>query len=167
MPPETELLVTHAFDLAEDQEDDWDASGYKAYIAAAGQQRARFRGNWRWLDEDPHLDSEPVVAISGLHHVGPSSRQAEFDGLADRWAEDSMFWSNLTQIHMHPAYQRIIGMGPEALPMILQRLAHEGGHWFWALASISGEDAAVGSESISDARNRWLEWGEKQGYVRA
>lgn len=91
--------------------------------------------------------------------------RTEFDRLANRWLEETLVLSNLTYVHMHPAYQRIIGMGQPAIPLILGRLSEGIGHWFWALACIAGEDAAAGAQSMGEARSRWLEWGSGKGYI--
>src|SRR5947207_10431415 len=51
-----------------------------------------------------------------------------------------------TEIALHPAYQQIIGMGKEAIPLILEELQREEDHWFWALKSITGDDPVAPSE---------------------
>jgi len=70
---------------------------------------------------------------------------------------------------MHPAYQAIIGMGAAALPMILEDLRQNSGHWYWALKAISNEDPVVPGDrgSIKKMRNAWLQWGETKGLDRA
>jgi hypothetical protein len=66
---------------------------------------------------------------------------------------------------MHPAYQRIIGLGAPGLPLILRRLADEPGQWFWALTAITGEDPAAGQSTVDDAAAAWLSWGHARGLV--
>ncbi|MDQ6805142.1 MAG: hypothetical protein M3065_09260 [Actinomycetota bacterium] len=68
---------------------------------------------------------------------------------------------------MHPAYQRIIGLGRPAVPLILKRLAEEPAQWFWALTAITGEDPAVGQTTLDGAAGAWLSWGRARGLVRA
>ena len=65
----------------------------------------------------------------------------------------------------HWAYQRIIGMGQPALPLILHDLDERPDHWFWALNAITGIDPADGVESFQDAAERWLEWGRSEGLL--
>src|SRR5437868_15345823 len=60
-------------------------------------------------------------------------RRERFNRLARQWREDTQWLSSTTEIAMHPAYQGIIGMGSEALPMILDDLHANSGHWYWAL----------------------------------
>jgi hypothetical protein len=63
-----------------------------------------------------------------------------FFDLANRWRNETALLSSVTKIAMHPAYQRIIGMGPAALPLLLRELEQQPDHWFWALTAITGED---------------------------
>lgn len=68
---------------------------------------------------------------------------------------------------MHPDYQAIIGMGPEALPMIVEDLRDNSGHWYWALKAISNEDPVPPSDrgSIKRMKIAWLRWAEQRGIV--
>jgi hypothetical protein len=64
---------------------------------------------------------------------------------------------------LHPAYQRIIGLGPAAVPLLLRELEHRPDHWFWALKSITGQDPAEGTDSIGEAARAWMKWGRQAG----
>lgn len=72
-----------------------------------------------------------------FNREGTSER---FRRLADEWKERSRFLSNTTQIAMLRPYQRIIGMGGEAVPFILEELQREPRQWFWALEAITEEN---------------------------
>ena len=94
------------------------------------------------------------------------AREERFERLAEAWWEDTLFESSVTRMAMHPAYQRIIGMGESAVPLMLEALAEEPEHWFWALRAITGEDP-VSEDDRGDVRAMtaaWLEWGRAQGY---
>ena len=56
--------------------------------------------------------------------------------------------SNTAQISLVFSYQKIIGMGPAVVPLILSELQKEPDHWFWALEAITDENPV----SESDAR---------------
>lgn len=92
---------------------------------------------------------------------------AMFDTLVDQWSIDSRFMSSIQQIALHPAYQRIIGMGPKVLPFIFQDLPKRGVLWFWALNAITGEDPVQEAESDGGdkAVAAWLKWGHEHGYI--
>ena len=48
--------------------------------------------------------------------------------------------SSTTQMVAHPAYLQIIGLGRAVLPYLLDELARQPDHWFYALSAITGED---------------------------
>ena|SRR5215813_1104719 len=90
-----------------------------------------------------------------------------FQSLAKQWREETMFLSSLTQKVLHPAYQQIIGLGPDALPLILRELKENGGHWFWALGAITRENpvAAEDAGRVKKMKEAWLDWGKQHGLI--
>lgn len=111
--------------------------------------------------------------LTGYYALPASSRRdprrERFRSLAQQWRNETQWLSSTTEIAMHPAYQAIIGMGAEALPMILEDLRQNSGHWYWALKAISNEDPVVPRDrgSIKMMKGAWLRWGEAKGLVRA
>jgi hypothetical protein len=69
---------------------------------------------------------------------------------------------------MHPAYQKIIGMGEWAIALILRELAENGpDDWFWALTAITDENP-ITEKMAGDMRamtEAWLQWGRRAGYL--
>jgi hypothetical protein len=96
----------------------------------------------------------------------PLSLKDNFDALARDWYKATRKLSNVEQIVLHPSYQKIIGMGIEALPFIFQELRKTRGHWLWALNMIVGHDRAKSGQNFRQAVDSWLEWGEKEGYLK-
>ena len=94
--------------------------------------------------------------------------EAEFRELADQWRSEVMFLSSTTARIGHPAYQRIIQMGPEVIPFLLRELAERGGHWFTALERITGYDPVNPADSGNVPRmaRAWIEWGKREGHIR-
>ncbi len=94
-------------------------------------------------------------------------RRQRFLALANKWREDTKWLSSTNEIAMHPAYQAIIGMGQEAIPMILEDLRKNSGHWYWALKAIAQEDPVHRSErgSINRMKQAWLRWAEQKGIL--
>jgi hypothetical protein len=90
-----------------------------------------------------------------------------FARLASQWKSESIHMSNTTQMAMLRSYQRIIGMGPPAIPLILEEPKRHRDHWFWALEMITGENPipkeAVGK--VEEMARAWIEWGVQQGLV--
>jgi hypothetical protein len=68
---------------------------------------------------------------------------------------------------MHPAYQQIIGMGMEVVPLLLGELARELDHWFWALKAITGVDpvSPASRGKMREMAEAWFHWGRQQGYL--
>src|SRR5439155_23531623 len=65
--------------------------------------------------------------------------ELQFRVLAAQWKKDTLFEPSAWKIAAHPAYQRIIGLGWRAVPLIRGLLAHEADFWFEALVAITGE----------------------------
>lgn len=91
----------------------------------------------------------------------------QFRHLATWWKRDTEFQSSPARIALHPAYQRIIGMGPGALPLILRDLEHTPGQWFWALQAISGEDPVREEDRgyVDRMTRAWIRWGIRKKLV--
>ena len=92
--------------------------------------------------------------------------QQKFDRLTKEWSHDTAHISSIHDMCMHPAYQKIIGIGPKVVPLILRELERSPDHWFWALSSIT-EENPVPEESwgrIEDMTTAWLNWGLENGY---
>ena len=107
-------------------------------------------------------------------HAAVLNRSAEqkqaiddrFRTLAERWKRETLVLSNPTAIEAHPAYQEIIRMGPDAIPLILADLSKEPNFWFGALQDLTGENPVTpemrGKVHLLAAA--WLKWGREHGY---
>jgi hypothetical protein len=96
--------------------------------------------------------------------------QALFNALAESWHIERGVTSSVTEMSMCRSYQRIVGMGQGAVPLILARLADEGeepDHWFWALKAITGADPVPENARGDVVRmaQAWLQWGQANGYA--
>ncbi len=90
-----------------------------------------------------------------------------FQELADRWEEETFFLSRSDRAISHPVHQEIIDLGQPVVPLILERMRSQGGHWFEALQQITGEDPISPADygNIAAMQNSWLQWGEDRGYA--
>src|SRR3712207_3003794 len=73
-------------------------------------------------------ESRMLSSMSRLVSV-PSRIEAEFDRLAAEWKADTFFQSSTTAKMMHSAYQEIIGLGWEVVPLLLRRLQQAPDLW--------------------------------------
>ena len=93
--------------------------------------------------------------------------RALFIELSERWKAATLCESSISAITTHPDYQKIIGLGNAAIPLILQDLIHGPNHWFAALRAITRQDP-TGSEEAGDMKaltQAWLRWGRLHGYI--
>jgi hypothetical protein len=93
------------------------------------------------------------------------STARRFRVLADHWRQDTGMMASPKRRFMHNAYQQIIGMGRDAVPLILAELRDRPDDWFWALAAITGEDPAKGEVEFEKARAQWLDWAKSRRYL--
>lgn len=137
--------------------EDW-SPGYKQpYWARWGKPKTHYGT----VVQLKHLLGAPTIALV-VHD--PPERQ-RFEALASQWEAETEFMSRQSQTVMHPAYQQVIGMGPDAVPLLLERLRDNPDNWFWALTAITGEDPGKDSSTLLEARDAWLEWGREHGFL--
>jgi hypothetical protein len=91
---------------------------------------------------------------------------AKFNALADRWRRETRFSSSSEERVLHDAYQSIIAMGQQAVPLVLKELEKNGGHWFWALRFLTGVNPVPEGANIEAARKAWIEWGREHAYLK-
>ena len=132
-------------------------------------------------DYRPNLEDESIGALPRPYDyglLGTISLKIEdvtettgvlrtaFDALVEEWQERTRFACSVLEMATDPAYQRIIGLGPQVTPLILKRLAGEPDHWFWALKAITGDDPVPEEArgNLSKMSKAWLEWGRERGY---
>jgi len=127
---------------------------WRAYLTA----RSSHHRTCEW----PSHKSLRVACSPGTRE--PATR---FRALARQWKNETRYASHFNQMFLIPSYQQIIGLGPSAIPLILRELENEPGHWFWALAALTGENpagqGAVGN--VEAMRQAWLQWGRERGYL--
>jgi hypothetical protein len=114
-----------------------------------------------------HDTFQRMTAVENL--VEHYRKKSEFEKLKAEWNNETSHLSSTNAMSMHPAYQRIIGMGYHAIFFMLEDLVENGPeHWFWALTAVTGEnpvteDIAGRVGLMSDA---WIEWGKREGYLK-
>jgi hypothetical protein len=82
----------------------------------------------------------------------------QFEDLRDAWFTKSARMGVVRDMVLVPEYQRIIGLGQPAVPLIIDSLRKRPHHWFWALRAITGENPAAGSTTLQEATERWISW---------
>ena len=133
--------------------------------------RHRLRERLVALTESPvmeiHAKARSMQPDQQNTHCSRKELRRRFEEYADDWKTRTAHLSVLSQRVMHPSYQRIIGLGQDALPLLLERLSTHPDHWFWALRSIAGEDP-VNREDVGKfaaMRDAWIRWGRSRGLI--
>jgi hypothetical protein len=123
----------------------------------------------RKINKSPLNDTPKITENQVSLHIIKDFENVEnkFVSLAEKWYLETLHSSGYLDKVLHPAYQRIIGLGKEVIPFILRELQDEPSEWFWALRALTGEDPttkepAGNREKLAEA---WLNWGKENGYI--
>jgi hypothetical protein len=113
------------------------------------------------------LDAPPIVILPSDSRAAKWSR---FQSLAKDWKIQRGITSSIDQMSMLDPYQRIIGMGDDAIPLIVAQLKLEGSdpdHWFWALEKITGANPIRPEDRGNTVKmaQSWVSWTEVEGYA--
>ena len=91
---------------------------------------------------------------------------SRFATLVDQWKANRRPVASVSRMAMDPAYQQIIGMGNDAVHLILKELELRPDQWFWALRAITGANPIQKEDrgKIRQMAVAWLKWGKEHGY---
>lgn len=142
-----------------------DSADFAARRTATLQRRLKNveSRNWQLEQENAALRS----ALRAANHLEPGTIKQRFQELADQWREQTGHMSSAISFTQHPAYLRVIAMGPAVVPFILEDLERTRSHWFVALRLITGENP-IKSEDKGNVRRMaeaWIAWGRERGLV--
>lgn len=75
----------------------------------------------------------------------------------EKWQEDTMFSSSISDIIEHKDFLAIVAMGKKAVPFILDEIEYEPSHLVWALNMIYGRKITNRKNAtIADACKLWV-----------
>lgn len=109
------------------------------------------------------------MTVVPTHPIADSVRE-RFERLVCQWREERAplaYSSSIADWSMLLPYQKIIGMGWDAVPLILAELRRRPDHWFWALHAITDENPVQPENEgvLPRMTEDWLRWGEVRGLV--
>ena len=115
-----------------------------------------------WRDELVCLATEITLETESM-----ASDWTRFTGLVAKWRQERGATSSIGAAVQCQSYQQIVGMGPVAVPFLIEQLRAEGDkpdQWFWALKSITGEDPVVEMYrgNFVKMAKAWIDWAEEQ-----
>ncbi len=95
------------------------------------------------------------------------SLEERFREQADKWERETRHVSSPTQMMMHPSYHAILGMGKEAVPLLLRDLQQNRRPWFWALSYLTHENPINPKDAgkMDTMIKAWVDWGKKKGLL--
>jgi len=111
--------------------------------------------------------TEVQITVTIPLPVPSPALQSRFDALVAQWQNDTRPLSSTTAMERHPAYQEIIAMGSEAIPLLLRQLQREPDFWFSALHILTGENPIKPEHrgKVSKMAAAWVQWGKERGYL--
>ena len=104
--------------------------------------------------------------VKPVPEMPAESVEKRFHRLADAWHRATDYLSSMAESNRHPAYQEIIRLGPDVVPLLLRDLEDNHTHWFAALEAITGArplSPEVGG-NIAKMVDAWLKWAKDHGY---
>ena len=110
-------------------------------------------------------DKEPTERGSATATAGLELERC-FLNLVAAWKRERGPHSSSARLAEHPAYQQIIGMGSEVIPLLLRELEREPDHWFRALHALTGVNPVPADSrgKVREMAAAWVNWGREQGY---
>jgi len=93
----------------------------------------------------------------------PASLEEQFHHLVAVWRAETALTSSLTEMVNHPAYQQIIGLGPQVVPLLLGELEREPDYLFAALRALTGADPVTPAQrgNLKEMTQSWLRWAKE------
>jgi hypothetical protein len=131
---------------------------------AYAQVRAVRPKSGRHLVRGYEVATHFVKVIAARHRRERNDLDRLFNEHAERWRNETGHLSSVTKMIAHPSYLRIIGFGPDAIPLLLEELKARPDHWLVALNAITGKDPAPEGATFKEAVTAWIKWGESEGY---
>ena len=99
------------------------------------------------------MDRVVSIMTTSFQTTSEAGFRERFRWLSAEWKEQSRYLSNTAQMAMLKPYQRIVGMGLSAVPLILEELRREPDQWFWALEAITEENPRFAPSSGQGPRD--------------
>ena len=76
--------------------------------------------------------------------------------------------SNVAKMFQRPEYRAVVGLGSEAIPLLLNELRREPDYWFAALQELTGAQPVPKSAygNLYEMTEAWLRWGREHDHIQ-
>ena len=107
------------------------------------------------LMRDMSLKDKQTVVAFLINTMRESDDKALFTKYLEEWQCDTRFLSSVATITEHPSFLRIVNMGGNAVPYIVEEIERKPSNLVWALNAIFHKKIGEGS-SVTDACRQWI-----------
>ncbi len=139
------------------------------WLSERNEDDARRSSQFRYCAEPRLSEGAPASIRAGRRKriFISAGEWFDFQQLVERWRQERGSSSSTTWMISQPSYQRIIGLGEKAIPLLLGELQRRPDHWFAALRAVSGVDPVPPElrGNIRQMAGVWIRWGAENGYV--
>jgi hypothetical protein len=133
--PSSDRGICYNFDMPSSRESDSLQMNTDLRIPVTSEQEKLIREASENEPEGMAAWARAVLLHAARTKVGSrgTANAQEFSELVHQWKAERNAISTARRMADHPAYRKIIDMGVDAIPLILQELEKEPDHWFIAL----------------------------------
>jgi hypothetical protein len=117
----------------------------------------------RYLERGYEIACHFAQVIAARRRDRGATTEQLFQEHVKRWRNETGHLSSVAKMTAHLSYLRIIGLGRDAVPLILKELKERPDHWLVALNAITGEDPALEGMTFREAVEAWIKWGQSRG----
>lgn len=119
------------------------------------------------LAQPESLSLNTAQNILNKNAENPPEIVEKFYALASDWEKDLAGLSSTAQMSQHPAYQEIISMGTQIVPLLLSELKRNPLYWLSALSAITGKNPIQPQQRgrVKQMASAWIDWERNQDYA--
>lgn len=110
------------------------------------------------------MEGKPMVANTAILARSLESPAEKFKRLKAQWLREMPPSSRMRDLVLCKSYQRIIGMGKDALPFLLSEVEREPRAWFWALEAITEANPVPEGGDLNSIAQAWTRWASEHGF---
>lgn len=112
------------------------------------------------LPNSSHKSKEKLFAYDDIY------LESRIKYYYDKWMKQIAFTSNIHSIVENVNFQRIVALGNDAIPVILEQLREKPSVLVWAMNLITGVKISNTNLTINEASNAWVKWGISRGIIK-
>ncbi len=106
------------------------------------------------------------IQIAAIEKSEQDLLREQFKEYHQKWKETTPPYSSKANPRSNIYYQKIIGLGTKAIPLILESLIKKNDHWIGALMEITGANPVPDEDrgNIEKMKQHWIKWATENSY---